>query len=81
MFVLDSNVLSDIMKPAPSPEVAAWLACQPIQALFTAAVWGEAPVEGAGYFPWADAWSQVTFGFMSANGPCGFSFQAHTCNS
>jgi AcrR family transcriptional regulator len=34
-----------------------------------------------GYFPCIVAWSHVTFGFMSANVPRGFAFQAHTCNS
>ncbi len=32
-----------------------------------------------GHFPCAC--SHVTLGFMSANAPRGFSFQAHTCNS
>jgi hypothetical protein len=33
----------------------------------------------AGYF--IAACSQLTFGFMSANAPCGFAFQAQTCSS
>jgi predicted nucleic acid-binding protein len=35
MFVLDTNILSAIMSARPSPEVAAWIAGQPEDALFT----------------------------------------------
>jgi hypothetical protein len=28
-----------------------------------------------------EAWSQLTFGFMSAKVPCGLAFQAQTCSS
>jgi predicted nucleic acid-binding protein len=38
MFVLDTNVLSAIMSSQPVPEVAAWVAAQPEELLFTAAV-------------------------------------------
>jgi toxin FitB len=38
MFVLDTNVLSAIMGSHPVPEVAAWVAAQPEEFLFTAAV-------------------------------------------
>jgi hypothetical protein len=32
------------------------------------------------YLP-CPAWAQLTLGFMSANGPRGFAFHAHTCSS
>src|SRR5438270_3571409 len=35
MFVLDTNILSAMMSTRPSPEVAAWIAGQPEDALFT----------------------------------------------
>ncbi|HVC59629.1 MAG TPA: hypothetical protein VND19_04585 [Acetobacteraceae bacterium] len=35
MFVLDTNVLSAIMGARPAPEVAAWIAGHPDDALFT----------------------------------------------
>jgi predicted nucleic acid-binding protein len=38
MFVLDTNVLSAIMSAQPSPEVAAWIALQPEDALFTTTI-------------------------------------------
>ncbi len=38
MFVLDTNVLSAIMGARPAPEVAAWIAGQPDDALFTTTI-------------------------------------------
>jgi hypothetical protein len=38
MFVLDTNVLSTLMSPNPAPQMASWVANQPITRLFTTAV-------------------------------------------
>lgn len=38
MIVLDTNVLSELLAPSPSPKVLAWLAAQPSAAVFTTAV-------------------------------------------
>jgi predicted nucleic acid-binding protein len=38
MFVLDTNVLSAVMGSQPVPEVAAWLAAQPEERLYTTTV-------------------------------------------
>jgi predicted nucleic acid-binding protein len=38
MFVLDTNILSAIMSATPSREVAAWIAGQPEDALFTTTI-------------------------------------------
>ena len=38
MFLLDTNVLSELMAAQPSPEAAAWVSAQPLDQLFTAAV-------------------------------------------
>ena len=38
MFVLDTNILSAIMSVRPSPELAAWIAGQPEDALFTTTI-------------------------------------------
>jgi toxin FitB len=38
MIVLDTNVLSETLRPIPDPQVMAWLAAQPRAALFTTAV-------------------------------------------
>ncbi len=38
IYVLDTNILSAIMGSRPVPEVAVWIAGQPEDALFTAAV-------------------------------------------
>ena len=38
MFLLDTNVLSAVMGSRPVPEVAAWVAAQPEEQLFTTSV-------------------------------------------
>jgi len=38
MIILDTNVLSELMRPQPSPRVAAWVAKQPAAELFTTAI-------------------------------------------
>ena len=38
MFLLDTNILSAVMGSRPAPEVATWMARQPADLLFTAAV-------------------------------------------
>src|SRR5712671_4318868 len=37
MFLLDTNVLSALMRPEPPPAVAAWVSGRPLEQLFTAA--------------------------------------------
>ena len=38
MIILDTNVLSEVVKPAPAPEVLAWLAAQEPLSVFTTAI-------------------------------------------
>jgi len=38
MILLDTNVLSEMMRPAPAPKVQVWLAGQPSINLFTSAI-------------------------------------------
>ena len=38
MIILDTNVLSDLMRPKPSPRVVAWVARQPATELFTTSI-------------------------------------------
>jgi toxin FitB len=38
MIILDTNVLSELMRPKPSPRVAAWVAKQPPTELFTTSI-------------------------------------------
>jgi toxin FitB len=38
MIILDTNVLSELMRPKPSPRVAAWVAEQPATELFTTSI-------------------------------------------
>jgi toxin FitB len=38
MIVLDTNVLSELMRPQPSPKVAAWVTRQPIAEVFTTTI-------------------------------------------
>ena len=38
MIVLDTNVLSELMRPAPSERVVRWVAAQPATSLYTTSV-------------------------------------------
>jgi toxin FitB len=38
MFLLDTNVLSNVIAAQPAPSVAAWMAAQPAGLLFTASI-------------------------------------------
>ncbi|HXY38324.1 MAG TPA: PIN domain-containing protein, partial [Vicinamibacteria bacterium] len=38
MIILDTNVLSEVMKPAPAAEVLAWLAAQAAASLYTTSI-------------------------------------------
>lgn len=38
MIVLDTNVLSELMRPQPNPAVVAWVAAQPRMTLYTTAI-------------------------------------------
>ena len=38
MTILDTNVLSELMRPKPSPRVVAWVAKQPATELFTTSI-------------------------------------------
>ena len=38
MFILDTNVLSELMRQKPSARVVAWVAAQPARDLFTTAI-------------------------------------------
>jgi hypothetical protein len=38
MILLDTNVVSEIMRPAPDARVAAWMIAQPVPLLFTTAI-------------------------------------------
>jgi len=38
MIILDTNVLSDLMRPFPTPEVVRWLATHPASSLFTTTI-------------------------------------------
>ena len=38
MIVLDTNVLSELMRPQPNPAVVTWVAGQPAATLYTTAI-------------------------------------------
>jgi hypothetical protein len=38
MIILDTNVLSELMRPKPAPQVSAWVAKQPTAELFTTSI-------------------------------------------
>jgi hypothetical protein len=51
MFVLDTNILAAIMGARPAPEVAAWIASQPEDRLYTAAVCQAEVLSGIAVMP------------------------------
>ena len=38
MIILDTNVLSELMKPTPAAEVVDWMAARPAASLFTTSI-------------------------------------------
>jgi toxin FitB len=38
MMILDTNVLSELMRPRPSPRVVAWVTSQPVTELYTTSI-------------------------------------------
>jgi predicted nucleic acid-binding protein len=38
MIVLDTNILSEVIRPAPEPAVLRWLAAQPAASVFISAI-------------------------------------------
>lgn len=38
MILLDTNVVSEIVRPTPDARVAAWMIAQPVPVLFTTAI-------------------------------------------
>lgn len=51
MIVLDTNVLSEAMRPAPTPAVQAWLARQPPAQLYTTVIAEAELLYGAALLP------------------------------
>ena len=62
MIVLDTNVLSETLRPAPAPEVMAWLSSQRSSALFTTTITRAELLYGVQLLP--DGQRKV--GFLSA---------------
>jgi toxin FitB len=51
MFVLDTNVISELMRPAANPAVFAWVAAQPRASLYTTSVTRAEILSGIGIMP------------------------------
>lgn len=51
MIVLDTNVLSEALRPNPSPKVLMWMRSQPIAALFTTTITEAELYYGAALLP------------------------------
>ena len=51
MIVLDTNVLSELLRPVPEPRVLAWLDMQPRAALFTTTITQAEILYGASVLP------------------------------
>lgn len=51
MIVLDTNVISEVLRERPDPAVTAWLAAQPVTSLFLTAVTQAELLYGAALLP------------------------------
>jgi hypothetical protein len=51
MIVLDTNVLSETLRPAPSARVLEWMRSEPASALFTTAITGSELLYGVALLP------------------------------
>ena len=51
MIVLDTNVLSELMRPTPARRVVAWVAAQPVQSLYTTSVTQAEILHGVALLP------------------------------
>ena len=51
MFILDTNVLSEVMAAQPAPPVAAWVSAQPPELLFTASICQAEIIAGIAILP------------------------------
>jgi toxin FitB len=51
MFILDTNVLSEVMAAKPAPPVAAWMSAQPPGLLFTASICQAEIIAGIAVLP------------------------------
>ena len=51
MFVIDTNVASELMRPAPNPTVAAWIAGQDAETMYLTAVSEAEPLYGVAIMP------------------------------
>lgn len=51
MIIIDTNVLSETMRPAPVRQVLEWLAAQPVNEIFTTAVTQAEILSGIAYMP------------------------------
>ncbi len=51
MIVLDTNVISELMKPAPAAEVARWIAGRPASMLYTTSVTQAEVLHGIALLP------------------------------
>lgn len=51
MFILDTNVLSELMRPAPAPQVVAWVDAQPARDLFITTITQAEVLHGLAFLP------------------------------
>ncbi len=51
MIVLDTNVVSELVRPVPQPAVVAWVDAQPVSDIFTTAVTAAEMVYGVARLP------------------------------
>ena len=66
VIVLDTNVLSELMKPEPDPTVAAWISARPATSLFTTTVTQAEILYGLQLLPLAKRRSRPAVGDMFA---------------
>jgi predicted nucleic acid-binding protein len=70
MIILDTNVLSELMKPAPSARVVRWVGAQPTSSLFVTSVTQAEILYGIALMPtWRSVPLQIRIRRVSSTAP------------
>ena len=61
MTILDTNVVSEVLKPAPSPEVMDWLSCLPREAAYITSITQAELLLGVEFLPVGRCRSELAY--------------------
>ncbi|MBN6742096.1 type II toxin-antitoxin system VapC family toxin [Acidithiobacillus ferrianus] len=59
MIILDTNVVSELLRPSPSEQVMSWIASQPLESLYTTSITQAEMLYGARILPEGNRRSQL----------------------